>query len=266
MAQISLEVRDIVVLGIPSGFGHLNFVYKNDIGKEFIVTAGSASFFPFYGDLVADSGVAIGDENSNPTATVKGVKLLDFGDRDLEDVWSLLVQHGEQVDAEGLSYELLDQNSNSAVSSLLHMAGLVVDPALPDSSFSLPGIDNLLTFGYVLIGTDSSDAVQVVAGNDSFTGAAGNDFLIGNSGGDRFFGGSGNDFLYDGSGSDHLDVGQGNDSLHGEEGDDSLIAGSGNDQILAGQGQDCLYGGSGRDRLVGGSGSDKLFGAAKKTA
>ncbi len=247
MAQISVEVRDITVLGINSGYGHLYFVFESDEGEESIISAGPAGFFPFFGDLDVYSGAPTSDErdgNGDPSDKVKGVKVLDFGERDLEDVWSLLVQHGNQVDAQGLSYVLLDQNSNSTVASLLHMAGIEVSPAIPESDLDLPGLGNLLVFDYTLVGTDSGDVIHGVGGDDTFTGQSGDDLLVGTLG---------DDLLYGGSGADSLDGGSGSDSLFGDDEADRLKGGSGSDTA---------FGGDGNDIIIVDTASDLIFEAS----
>lgn len=244
MAQISVEVRDVTVLGIDSGFGHLYLVYKNDAGDEQIISAGPTGFFPFFGDIDVYSGAPTADErdgNGNPSDKVQGVEVLDFGNRDLEDVWSLLLQHGDQIDAESLSYILLEQNSNSNVASLLHMAGIAVTPSVPDSDLDLPGLDNLLAFDYTLVGTSSGDVIHGVEGNDTFTGEGGNDRLFGTLGEDLFYGGSGADRLFGGSGSDRLFGADDTDRLSGGSGSDTAYGGAGNDIFFVDTASDMIF-------------------------
>lgn len=232
------------MLGVTSGFGHLYFVFESDEGEESIISAGPTGFFPFFGDLDVYSGAPTSDErdgNGDPSDKVKGVKVLDFGDRDLEDVWSLLLQHGNQVDDKGLSYELLDQNSNSTVASLLHMAGLEVAPSIPGSGLDLPGLANLLVFDYTLVGTDSGDIIHGVGGNDTFSGQSGDDLLVGTLGDDLFYGGSGSDSLDGGSGSDRLFGGDEADRLKGGSGSNTAFGGSGNDIIIVDTASDLIF-------------------------
>ncbi len=265
MAQITAEVKDVSVLGIPSGVGHLFVVFKNDSGQEFIVSGGPEGNFPSFGNITVESGVPIDDErdeNGNPSTAVKGIKLLDFGDRSPEDVWALMVQHGQQIDAAGLSYLLFDQNSNSTIASLLHLVGLEVGASLPESELPTPGSENLLQFDYKLTGTDSGDIIHGVGGNDTFAGALGDDRLFGSLGDDLFFGGSGSDALYGGSGPDRLEGGSGDDFAFGGSAADLLVGAQGTDEHYGGLGDDTLEGGRGRDLLFGGADSDRVYGGS----
>ncbi len=262
VVQITVEVKEVAVLGVPSGVGHLYLVLKRESGEELVISGGPAGNFPSFGDLVVDSNDPIDDErdeNGNPSDTVKGIRVLDFGDRDLEDVWSLLVQHAEQIDAEGLSYLLFDQNSNSTIASILHLAGLDVEAVLPENNLSVPGTDNYLNFDYTLQGSDSGDIIQGVNGDDRFIGATGDDHLIGNLGDDRLFGGLGTDSLSGGSGDDNLIGGSGTDFLESDSGDDRLDARSGADWLYGGDGNDILRGQAGADYAFGGLGDDTMI-------
>ncbi len=294
MSTISAEVRHVFISGtqIPSGFGHLYLVYKNDEGEEFIIEGYPAGSFPFFGRIVTDLGVPIGperDENGDPTSMVRGIKELSLGERDPEDTWALLLQHAENIEDERISYDPLAQNSNSTIVSLLQIIGLDVAESLPNSNLSLPGLANSLVFDYRLTGGDGPDVMSGLAGADSFhggdgaddlEGGSGGDILVGGSGNDELFGESGNDFLYGESGSDLLAGGEGDDEAFGgkgvdmaygdlgddralgSKGKDSLFGGSGDDHLLGQGSSDLLYGGSGEDFLVGGGASDTAYGGA----
>ncbi len=265
MSTISAEVRHIYISGtqIPTGFGHLYLVYKNDDGEEFKIEGNPAGSFPFFGDIVTDLGIPIGperDQNGNPTSMVRGIQELDLGERDADDVWSLLLQHAENIEDEGISYDTLTQNSNSTIVSLLQIIGLDPAASLPQSNLSVPGIGNLLVFDYRLTGGDGFDVMSGLAGHDSFDGAGGEDVLEGGSGSDTLVGGSGNDNLLGESGNDDLYGNSGSDVLEGGEGEDAAYGGRGLDTILGGEGDDAIGGGKGGDSLLGGSGNDRLFG------
>lgn len=95
------------------------------------------------------------------------------------------------------------------------------------------GADNLM-------GTDGSQFVRLLGGNDVFDGRGGNDTIFGNNGSDELLGGAGNDFI------------------HGDNGfalGDALLQGA-NDVLDGGDGSDFLLGGIGADIVTGGSGAD----------
>lgn len=134
--------------------------------------------------------------------------------------------------------------------------------------------DILLLSNDTIVGSDSNDYFQEIAGNDLLQGLAGNDTLLGGSGDDTLEGGSGNDYLYGNQGNDSLLGGAGNDlllggnkndSLTGDEGNDTLLGGSGNDTLTGNEGDDYLRGNRGNDSLLGGAGNDTLVGYGRKT-
>ena len=96
-------------------------------------------------------------------------------------------------------------------------------------------------------GTETSDAIFGLWGDDKLRGHDGNDLIKG---------GDGNDRLYGGEGDDNLEGGNDNDILKGGEGDDDLDGGAGNDILQGGEGADVLEGGLGDDVLLGGEDED----------
>lgn len=107
-----------------------------------------------------------------------------------------------------------------------------------------------------LTGMNGNDRIYGKDGQDDLKGGIGNDRLYGQEDDDRLFGEDGNDQLYGGYDDDTLDGGAGEDFLFGEQGNDSLDGGSGADSLLDGAGNDVLEGGSGNDTLRGGGGVD----------
>jgi len=75
-----------------------------------------------------------------------------------------------------------------------------------------------------LTGTALSQALDLGAGNDTYSAQAGDDVANGGDGGDILFGGEGTDTLY------------------GDDGDDVLIGGSGADTLVGGAGNDLIAG------------------------
>jgi Ca2+-binding RTX toxin-like protein len=136
----------------------------------------------------------------------------------------------------------------------------------------------------VLTGSEMSNAIAALAGNDSVSGLGGNDTLTGNAGSDTIDGGTGNDAIwaggddlsadtmYGGSGSDTMAGGAGGDVIYGDAGTDLLFGGDGNDYLGAGLAsgfsgdgagaQNTAWGGAGNDTIAGDDTSDLLGGGA----
>ena len=79
----------------------------------------------------------------------------------------------------------------------------------------------------LIIGAETADGIDALAGNDRVEGRGGDD---------RLFGGDGNDLLLGQDGADDLQGGPGNDTLDGGAGNDALAGGSGNDVYVFGAG------------------------------
>lgn len=120
-----------------------------------------------------------------------------------------------------------------------------------------------------IIGSNLSESLRGLAGDDTISGSGGDDTIKGDKGDDLLKGDSGNDLLVGGNGADKLNGGGGNDDLRGssgndvlsgQNGNDEMSGGSGNDKITGGGGYDDLFGDSGNDTLNGGTGADYLDG------
>ena len=91
-------------------------------------------------------------------------------------------------------------------------------------------------------GTDSSDIIIGLGGDNEIDAGAGNDIVIAGSGDDTVFGGAGNDLLFGGSGKDKLYGGDGHDVFFCGDHDDGIFAGTGNNWIDGGSGDgDCSH-------------------------
>jgi len=84
-------------------------------------------------------------------------------------------------------------------------------------------------FDDVLTGTASSDTIDLLTGDDLYSGGDGNDIISGDGGNDTLNGNDGDDNLFGGFGDDILIGGSGNDRLGDLSGNDTLIGGDGND-------------------------------------
>jgi len=87
--------------------------------------------------------------------------------------------------------------------------------------------------GLNVTGSDMSDVLDGVAGDDRFFGGSGNDLIIGRDGDDALFGGEGNDRINGGSGDDFLRGGAGDDLITDDDGADIFRGDSGDDLIIA---------------------------------
>lgn len=149
-------------------------------------------------------------------------------------------------------------------SIVINLRGESIDPAsipakLPDFSLGFEGgarigLQDLIIatpgVGTTIIGTEASDVLLDVAGDDLLQGGAGDDSIYGFTGNNRLEGGDGNDQIVAFLGSNAIDGGGGNDIL---------IGGAGTDQIDGGEGDDTLFGAAGDDVLRGAEGNDVYF-------
>ncbi|WP_226595807.1 calcium-binding protein [Marinobacter nauticus] len=122
--------------------------------------------------------------------------------------------------------------------------------AAGESSGDFDSVVTGTSSGEQLVGGNTRDLMEGLAGDDTLFAMGGDDQLEGGAGADQLYGGNGSGT---GSGNDTLIGGDGNDTLVGEDGDDSLAGGAGNDSYYykAGQGVDVI------DNT--GGGSDGVF-------
>ena len=92
------------------------------------------------------------------------------------------------------------------------------------------------------IGSDLSENVSGLKGDDRLVGGGGDDQLKGDDGADWLQGSLGNDELIGGSGNDVLRGGNGGDWLTGGAGDDEISGGAGADSIRLSEGNDLIFG------------------------
>ncbi|WP_299417037.1 DUF4214 domain-containing protein [uncultured Sulfitobacter sp.] len=114
----------------------------------------------------------------------------------------------------------------------------------------------------IAAGSDLSDLIDALGGDDTVTGLAGDDTLLGNSGDDSLEGGTGDDSIDGGTGADTLFGGEGKDTMAGGDGTDSLEGGAGDDRMNGGADFDHVHGGAGNDFIDGGAGADHMLGGA----
>lgn len=163
-----------------------------------------------------------------------------FNGLKIENVWAVMAAHAVAINDEALDYQILSQNSNSVVASILNSvvgsnyASLF--PNAPSSANDWFGQSNTLSTvvvpvdGYdweekrYQLGTELDDTLigSDASKNYVLDGGAGNDILTGNDEDDIFYGGAGNDRLYGRAGDDLFVSSQGNDRIYGEVGNDLL--------------------------------------------
>jgi Ca2+-binding RTX toxin-like protein len=112
----------------------------------------------------------------------------------------------------------------------------------------------------LLQGNGGNDTIYGLEGNDTIEGGSGDDLLEGDEGNDFLSGGENNDLLFGGFGNDILEGGSDINFLSGDAGDDRLVGGAVNDTLLGGSENDTLLGDAGTDTLNGGSENDYLDG------
>jgi hypothetical protein len=179
---------------------------------------------------------------------------------DISAAWESLSYLAEQIGATGLDYDLIHQNSNSVVGTLLGILGF--GPFQP--GFEVPGGS---TAYYPAVGQPLTGD-WLTGGNISYTIRGGYATIPGTDGefvelplADRLFALNSEaffptlqtgDFVTTFGGNDELHDGNRRDTLEGGAGDDRyiLLDDSAADIIISGEGDDILSGGGAQDRIV----------------
>ncbi len=266
-----------------TSYGHIQFVYDADDSygsgdeREIEVQPTSLGFGDWDVSPVQDLDIPSGVDSV-------AVRLDMPQGRDVADIWNLLANvrdffAGITVDYRlGITGSVEGQNSNSYITTLAHIVGLDIAPAITTLLAShhigsLPGLDRNVLFDHItsngsalppvalsLAGTDGADMLAGGDGADTLSGAQGRDILHGFGSNDMLSGGGGHDTIRGGDGDDTANGNQGRDRIAGENGDDTLSGQGGNDRLTGGTGDDLLRGGPGADWLAGNAGSDRLWG------
>ncbi len=202
MAEIRIETKPVVdFFGNSLDADHLYLVFVNDANQEFVIRGGpeNDSIFNF-GNIAVEVGVSIDDsedrrvddEGNVLTRADRFSRVINLGGRDAQNVWNIMLQQAQDIDAENINYNAFfnAQNSNSTVASVLNSVGIDVNTVLP-RTVNFPGIENLLNINTLLIGTEEPDTIRGAAGNDTISGNAGNDTLYGDENNDSLDGGAG---------------------------------------------------------------------------
>lgn len=268
-----------------TSYGHIQFVYDADDNfdngdeKEIEVQPTSLGFGDWDVSPVQDLDIPFGVDSL-------AVRLDLPSDRDAADLWDLLGNvrdffAGITVDYRlGITGSLEGQNSNTYVTTLAHIVGVNIAPAIatflasPDFG-SFPGINRNVLFDHVasddtplspvaltLAGSDGFDFIAGGNGADTISGELGRDTLYGFGDNDLLNGGRGRDIILGGDGNDTVNGNSGRDRIEGQDGDDILYGQGQDDRMIGGAGHDMIRGGSGSDRLIGSGGKDTLWGGS----
>lgn len=266
-----------------TSYGHLQLVYDADG----VFGSGDELELEVQGPFLAigDWDVRPVQPHEIPFATDSIAQRLDLPTGvDASDAWEVLVNLRDFFASQAIEYRLglfgavEGQNSNSYITSLAHVVGIDLAPAMatilgsPDFS-SFPGLARNVLFDHVagddtslppialvLDGSGGADILSGGLGDDTLHAGSGRDLLVGFGGSDTLSGGIGRDTLRGGDGHDILSGNGGRDRLFGDAGDDTLSGNGKNDRLSGGAGRDSLDGGDGDDRLYGNGGADTLSG------
>ncbi|MEZ5716444.1 MAG: calcium-binding protein [Paracoccaceae bacterium] len=268
MAQLFVEARIVVFSGISAL--HSYIVYRDDLGQEWVIGGtsggpggGTFGTIDIYYDLLLEES---GDARGSDTPADRGQVELTFPPGvDAADMYAILLQLAAQIEGQAITYDPLNDNSNSVTATLLQLAGIGfadVEPVPPEPTDVGPiGSGTVFGFDRNITGSDAAEVIFGAEGGDTLAGAGGNDTLDGGAGDDSLLGGRGFDMLFGGLGNDTLDGDIGRDRLEGGDGDDLLTGVDDRDTLLGGDGDDTLYGGPGDDTLRGNDGDDQVYGS-----
>ncbi|EKV01764.1 uncharacterized protein containing a von Willebrand factor type A (vWA) domain [Leptolyngbya sp. PCC 7375] len=250
MSRISIEGTPVSFSsaggdGIPdnAASGHLLLIFEDDNGIETVIRGGPENDPPLliqpippvigvtleFGDLAIENGLRIEestdtrtpDDGPAVTPQSRGNRTIPLMGRSPEAVWNVFQQHAANIQNERFAYSPIpvlpsQGNSNAVVAELLYLAGIDVDPVLPNpifgNAFSYVGKNDRLSFNYLINGTGENDIIRGRGGDQTFVGGGGDDRLEGGAGNDILRGSEGNDFLVGGTGINALIGGEGFDT------------------------------------------------------
>ena len=216
---------DDIIIGGQGGdtlygeVGKDTYIYNRGDGEDTIEDyIGEANILRFGTDI-----------SSSDLTLRRGSLLLDLGNGDKI--------HLKNNDTSGL---LGDFNGNDVFSSAIISSFQFAD----GSTLSYA---ELLARGFDLDGTAGDDIIYGTNITDRINGLGGNDTLLGGYGDDTLYGKAGTDTLQGGGGNDYLDGGMGDDLLEGDAGANtySLKLGDGHDKIITTSGLDGIVFGAG---------------------
>ncbi|WP_050532839.1 M10 family metallopeptidase C-terminal domain-containing protein, partial [Pseudaestuariivita atlantica] len=125
---------------------------------------------------------------------------------------------------DGNSFLVFEDDTNVLFSSQNAIRAATIQGGMFPVPMPTPGPD-------ILQGSDGNDTIDLLAGDDVYSGGDGDDFVFGNDGADSLSGDAGNDTLSGGDGVDTLRGGAGDDILDGGAGGDVIDGGDGYDIV-----------------------------------
>jgi Ca2+-binding RTX toxin-like protein len=249
---IAIEAKPVVIGGIDTGFDHLYLVRRaTDAAGNVLAEQVIRGFLGNDESLEVQADIPLAsseDRRGSDSLAERRHTVLDLGGREPDDVWPLMVQHGQRVDASNLRYGFEadgfefggDVNSNTLIASALHAVGINLARVLPRgvTPGDVPQFNRLdaMFVNDALLGAERADSIFGGVGNDWIRGGIGNDRLFGESGNDTLAGNTGNDLLDGGVGADSMTGGDGNDDYRVDNAGDrvietSTVAAGGNDLV-----------------------------------
>ncbi len=247
--------------GVPDFFGHLFLVKSEDsvVDKDDLIIRGGPAVGVAGDPLTLQNNITYGSSLDYPKAEdwtsvdnasqYWGYTPLQFAPgASVEGIWRTLVDLASQIANHIFDYELLVQNSNSLIATLLKAIGVETVPNPGGLSYAYPGFWHALTSDLAGYG---GNYTYVVKGNDRIGETPVDDRLCAldteswqsGQAGDHVVGFAGDDIISDGNRMDVLEGGEGDDRIH-------LSADGTKDIVIVGQGNDVISGGGPEDRLV----------------
>ena len=186
---------------------------------------------------------------------------------DVASINSILNQSGQYT------VVVIDESSGEDAIGNYQISGVGAFTGVPSAgqlcngfpiTVDLGNFESATTGDDVILGTDSADLINALAGNDTIcagggadivNAGGGDDWVDGESGNDTVFGGGGVDIIFGGPGADTIDGGGGDDEIYGQGGDDVLNGRTGLDIIDGGDGVDDIRGGPSADIIYTGAGA-----------
>lgn len=217
---------------------------------------------PVIYDVLANDDDPLGNGLSlvNVSTTSEMIQISIVQDADGNDVISVLPDPDEylmlvdgQQSAHLITYTAVDADGNAYTGRSVVVLNGSIDPDSSQLEINLiVGTEDSDPFDDIpntspdnLVGTDASDVIAGLGGDDNLSGGDANDYLLGDEGNDILNGDAGDDELSGGDGNDILNGGNGNDLVDGDEGDDIIQGGTGNDNLYGGAGADIFLFSSG---------------------
>ena len=229
-----------------TGSGSGDSIYRLNVEASLADTDGSEALSLVVSGVPLDAALSAGHDNGDGFWTLTPDQLAGL---------TLTISSDVSTDFALTVTATATEENGDSTSTVKTVVIDVPEPVAPEPIEPTNGND-------ILIGTESADVMNSLAGDDEVYGLGGDDRLAGGLGNDSLFGGAGEDILTGGNGDDWLSAGEGDDRLYGGSGDDLLDGGDGDDRLSADSGEDILYGREGADDIRGGSGADMLFGGS----